>query len=56
MTETWLSAMRGILESGGDISRSLAARIRCPALLIAGTHDDFCSPELTRERSISAVS
>jgi valacyclovir hydrolase len=49
MTETWSSAMRGILEAGGDISRSLAGRIRCPALLIAGTHDSFCSPELTRQ-------
>ena len=36
-------------EDGGDISRSLAARIRCPALLLAGTYDKFCSPENTRE-------
>jgi pimeloyl-ACP methyl ester carboxylesterase len=51
MTETWSSAMRGILEAGGDISRSLAAQIRCPALLVAGTHDEFCLPEQTRELS-----
>ncbi len=44
MTQTWSSAMRGILDAGGDISRSLAARIRCPALLVAGTYDEFCSP------------
>jgi pimeloyl-ACP methyl ester carboxylesterase len=49
MTQTWASSMRGILEAGGDISRSLAARIRCPALLVAGTYDKFCSPEMTRE-------
>ena len=49
MTRTWSSAMRGILEAGGDISRSQAARIRCPALLMAGTYDKFCSPEKTRE-------
>jgi valacyclovir hydrolase len=49
MTRTWSSAMRGILDAGGDISRSLAARIRCPALLVAGTYDKFCPPEQTRE-------
>ena len=49
MTQTWSSAMRGLLDAGGDISRSLAARIRCPALLVAGTYDKFCSPGKTRE-------
>jgi valacyclovir hydrolase len=49
MTQTWSSAMRGILDAGGDISRSLATRIRCPALLVAGTYDKFCPPEQTRE-------
>lgn len=49
MTQTWSSAMRGILDAGGDISRSLAARIRCPVLLAAGTYDKFCSPGKTRE-------
>jgi valacyclovir hydrolase len=49
MTQTWSSAMRGMLAAGGDISRSLAARIRCPALLVAGTYDEVCSPERTRE-------
>lgn len=49
MTQTWSSAMRGILDAGGDISRSLAAQIRCPALLIAGTYDERCSPDRTRE-------
>jgi valacyclovir hydrolase len=49
MTQTWASAMRGILDAGGDISRSLAAQIRCPALLIAGTYDKHCPPGQTRE-------
>jgi pimeloyl-ACP methyl ester carboxylesterase len=49
MTQTWSSAMRGILDAGGDISRSLAAQIRCPALLVAGTYDQHCSPGKTRE-------
>jgi valacyclovir hydrolase len=49
MTQTWSSAMRGILDAGGDISRSLAARIRCPALLVAGTYDMLCPPDKTRE-------
>jgi valacyclovir hydrolase len=49
MTQTWSAAMRGILDDGGDISRSLAAKIRCPALLVAGTYDEFCPPEKTRE-------
>lgn len=49
MTQTWSSAMRGILDAGGDISRSLAPRIRCPALLVAGTYDKHCPPEQTRE-------
>jgi valacyclovir hydrolase len=49
MTQTWATAMRGILDAGGDISRSMAAQIRCPALLVAGTHDKFCPPEQTRE-------
>jgi valacyclovir hydrolase len=49
MTQTWSSAMRGILDASGDISRSLAARIRCPALLMAGTYDKFCPPDKARE-------
>jgi valacyclovir hydrolase len=49
MTQTWSSAMRGIVDAGGDISRSVAGRIRCPALLMAGTYDTFCPPEQARE-------
>ena len=49
MTQTWAAAMRGILDAGGDISRSMAGQIRCPALLVAGTYDKHCSPERARE-------
>jgi pimeloyl-ACP methyl ester carboxylesterase len=49
MTGTWAAAMRGIVAAGGDISRSRAAAITCPALLITGTHDEFCPPDMVRE-------
>lgn len=34
--------MRTIIGDGGDISRSLAHSIACPALLISGTYDQVC--------------
>jgi valacyclovir hydrolase len=49
MTRTWAQAMREIAAAGGDISRNSAQLIRCAALLVAGTYDSHCSPELTRE-------
>jgi valacyclovir hydrolase len=49
MASSWAQAMTGVIDAGGDVSRSGAARIRCPALLIAGTHDPFCPPNLVRE-------
>ncbi len=49
MTTTWARTMRGIVDAGGDISRTQAAAITCPALLITGTHDEFCPPDLVRE-------
>jgi valacyclovir hydrolase len=49
MTRTWAQAMRDIVAAGGDISRNTAHLIRCAALLVAGTYDSHCSPELTRE-------
>ena len=48
MTATWADAMRAIIEDGGDISRSLAPRITCPALLMTGTYDWLCPPDLVR--------
>ena len=40
------STFRTIIERGGDISRSRAADIACPALLITGENDIFDPPEL----------
>jgi valacyclovir hydrolase len=49
MTATWADAMRAIVANGGDISRSVAHRIACPALLISGTYDSLAPPDLARE-------
>jgi valacyclovir hydrolase len=46
MTRSESNALRAIIESGGDISRSRAATIECPVLLLTGTHDPFCPPAL----------
>ncbi len=49
MTESWAEAMGQLVAGGGDISRSRASRIRCPTLLVTGTHDSVCPPTLVRE-------
>jgi pimeloyl-ACP methyl ester carboxylesterase len=49
MARSWAQAMSEVIEAGGDVSRSRAALITCPALLITGTHDLFCPPDLVRE-------
>jgi pimeloyl-ACP methyl ester carboxylesterase len=49
MTRSWAQAMRDLAAAGGDISRSCAHLITCPALIIAGTHDPHCPPDLTAE-------
>jgi valacyclovir hydrolase len=49
MAGSWAQALTAVIDAGGDVSRSRAARITCPALLIAGTHDPFCPPALVRE-------
>lgn len=49
MASTWARAMTAVVAAGGDISRSRAAAITCPTLLIAGTDDPFCPPNLVRE-------
>jgi valacyclovir hydrolase len=49
MTRSWAQAMRDLVAAGGDISRSSAHLITCPALVVAGTYDPHCPPELTRE-------
>jgi pimeloyl-ACP methyl ester carboxylesterase len=49
MARTWAQALAAVIEAGGDISRSAAARITCPGLLITGSNDPFCPPSLVRE-------
>ena len=41
--------MRQIIDAGGDVSRSRASLITCPALLITGSGDPFCPPGLVRD-------
>lgn len=49
MAASWSRALRAIADAGGDVSRSRAGRIACPALLMTGTYDPFCPPDLVRE-------
>lgn len=49
MANSWARALGAVIDAGGDISRSRAAGISCPALLITGTYDPFCPPSLVRE-------
>src|SRR5689334_11541318 len=49
MAGSWARALTAIIDAGGDVSRSRADRITCPALLITGAHDPFCPPDLVRE-------
>ena len=49
MTQTFGAALGAIMKAGGDISRSRAGEIACPALLITGEHDMFAPPPLVSE-------
>lgn len=49
MVRSWASALRQIVLAGGDVSRSRAGAIACPALLIAGASDPFCPAAVIRE-------
>jgi len=49
MARSWAQAMSGVIDAGGDISRSRAALITCPALLVTSSYDPFCPPDLVRE-------
>ena len=49
MTQSLVGAQTAIIERGGDISVSRAARITCPVLLIAGEHDFLASPQLVSQ-------
>ncbi|MFC4585994.1 alpha/beta fold hydrolase [Sphaerisporangium corydalis] len=49
MANSWSQALSAVIDAGGDISRSRAADITCPTLLITGTYDPFCPPSLVRQ-------
>jgi valacyclovir hydrolase len=49
MSQSFSAALLAIMRSGGDISRSRAGDIACPALLIAGEHDFVAPPQLVAE-------
>ncbi len=49
MTQNWTTALRAIIDAGGDISRKRAPEIACPALLITGEQDFFAPPALVSE-------
>jgi valacyclovir hydrolase len=49
MTRTWAAAMSDIIAAGGDVSRTRAHLISCPALLITGSDDVFCPPDLVSD-------
>jgi pimeloyl-ACP methyl ester carboxylesterase len=49
MTQSLGKALGEMMKAGGDISRSHAANIRCPALLITGEHDFLATPALVMD-------
>ena len=50
MTQSFGRTLKSIIEeAGGDISRSRAANIVCPALLITGEHDFLAPPALVAD-------
>ena len=49
MVKSFSAALLAIMKAGGDISRSRAADIACPALLITGEHDFLAPPALVSE-------
>jgi valacyclovir hydrolase len=49
MTQSGARAARAIMAAGGDISRSRAAAIACPTLLITGEHDFLATPALVSD-------
>lgn len=49
MAGSWAQALSEIIAAGGDISRSRATLITCPTLMITGTYDPFCPPNMVRE-------
>ena len=53
MTQSLGKVLRAIMDAGGDISRSRAAAISSPALLITGEHDFLATPALVSDMAQS---
>ena len=49
MAQSLASTLLAIMDAGGDLSRSRAAEISAPALLIAGENDPMASPALVSD-------
>jgi valacyclovir hydrolase len=49
MTQSLARTLLAIMDAGSDISRSRAATITCPALLITGEHDFLAPPALVAD-------
>ncbi len=49
MTQSTARAFREIMQAGGDISRSRAASIACPVLLITGDSDFLATPAIVSD-------
>jgi valacyclovir hydrolase len=52
MTQSVATALRAIVEAGGDISQSRAGDIKCPVLLISGEHDVFAPPAIASQMAV----
>ncbi len=55
MTQSFGRTLIAIIEKGGDISRSLASDISCPALLVTGEHDFLASPMLVADMAAAVA-
>ncbi len=49
MTQSFVRALRMMIQQGGDISRSKAATISCPVLLLVGENDFIATPALVSQ-------
>jgi pimeloyl-ACP methyl ester carboxylesterase len=49
MTKSFGATILAIMKAGGDISRSMAYAITCPALLITGEHDFLAAPPVVAD-------
>ncbi len=56
MTQSAAASFRAIIAAGGDISRSLAASITCPTLLITGENDFIAPPALVTDMAQAILS